>query len=30
MAGLNLAGPTVHHRRSFKPVALLFAALEQG
>jgi ribonuclease HII len=30
MAGLHFAGPTVHHRRSFKPVALLFEALEQA
>ncbi|PKR54197.1 ribonuclease HII [Thalassospira marina] len=30
MEGLNHAGPTVHHRRSFKPVALLFEALEQA
>ena len=30
MEGLNTAGPTVHHRRSFKPVALLFEAMEQA
>lgn len=30
MTGLTDAGPTVHHRRSFKPVALLCDAMEEA
>lgn len=28
MEGLKLNGPTIHHRRSFRPIAELFAAIE--
>ena len=30
MTGLGEVGPTVHHRKSFKPIADLFDAMMDG